>query len=108
MESISVVPAGIIELEIQQMYEDLNYVMWDGSWSHFEFQNRDGGVEDLKRFRQYEINVSSTYGMAAITCVVYTGDVRNPMISFTEGVNTYRIILILMEEKDGDQIIVGM
>ena len=107
-EPVSVAPTEIIELEIRQMYEDFNYVMGDGSWSHFEFQSRDGGVEDLKRFRQYEVNVSSTYGVAVTTYVVYTGNVRNPMTSFTEGVNTYRIIPILMGEKDGDQIIAGV
>lgn len=107
-EPVSVAPTEIIELEIRQMYEDFNYVMRDGSWSHFEFQSRDGGVEDLKRFRQYEASVSNAYGVAVTTYVVYTGNVRNPVTSFTEGVNTYRIVPILMGEKDGDQVIAGV
>ena len=107
-EPVSVAPTEVIELEIRQMYEDFNYVMGDGSWSHFEFQSRDGGVKDLKRFRQYEANVSNTYDVAVTTYVVYTGNVRNPVTSFTEGVNTYRVVPILMGEKDGDQVIRGV
>ena len=107
-EPAGVAPTEIIELEIRQMYEDFNYVMQDGSWSHFEFQSRDGGVEDLKRFRHYEENVSYAYGVAVTTYVVYTGNVRNPVTSFTEGVNTYRVVPILMGEKDGDQVIRGV
>lgn len=71
----------------------------------FEFQSHDGGVEDLKRFRQYEANVSSAYGVVVVTYVVYTGNVKNPVTSITEGINTYRIVPILMGEKNGDQVI---
>ncbi len=104
-EPVGVAPTEIIELEIRQMYEDFNYVMRDGSWAHFEFQSRDGGPADLKRFRQYEANISSTYGVAVTTYVVYTGNVKHPVTSITEGVNTYRIVPILMGERDGDQAI---
>lgn len=104
-EPLRVAPTEIIELEIRQMYEDFNYEMPDSSWAHFEFQSHDGGVEDLKRFRQYEANVSSAYGVVVVTYVVYTGNVKNPVTSITEGINTYRIVPILMGEKDGDQVI---
>lgn len=104
-EPVRVAPAEIIELEIRQMYEDFNYEMRDNSWAHFEFQSSDGGIDDLRRFRQYEANVSSAYGVAVTTYVVYTGNVKNPVTSITEGVNTYRIVPILMGEKDGDQVI---
>ena len=96
---------SFIELETEQRYDDFNYVMQDGSWVHFEFRSRDGGVEDLKQFRQYEASISYKYDVAVTTYVIYTGNVRNPMTSFTEGVNTYQVVPILMGEKDGDQVI---
>lgn len=102
---IRMAPTEIIELEMKQMYEDFNYEMQDGSWIHFEFQSSDGKIEDLRRFRQYEANASSTHGVAVTTYVVYTGNVTNPMTSFTEGINTYRVIPILMGDRDGDQVI---
>lgn len=102
---VRVAPTEMIELEIRQMYEDFNYEMPDGSWAHFEFQSSDGGEEDLKRFRQYEANASSAYGVAVTTYVVYTGNVKSPVTSITEGINTYRIVPVLMGKKDGDKVI---
>ncbi len=72
------------------------------------FQSSDGGEEDLKRFRQYEANASVIHGVKMTTYVVYTGNVKNPVTSITEGINSYRVIPILMGEKDGDVIIAGV
>lgn len=47
-------PTESIHMEVKKFYEDINLVMEDGSWKHFEFQSTDGGIPDLKRFRVYE------------------------------------------------------
>ena len=37
--------------------------------------------------------------------MVYSGNVINPITSITEGINTYRIIPILLNNKNADRII---
>ena len=43
--------------------------------------------------------------MEVVTYVVYSGNVINPTTSITEGINTYRIIPILLNNKNADRII---
>lgn len=94
----------LIQLEVHKMYEDFNLIMEDGTCKHFEFQGKNGGVKDLKRFRAYEANASYQYGMAVETYVLYSGNIRNPMTEFTEGFNTYRIHPIIMKDHSCDAL----
>ncbi|MCD7923072.1 MAG: hypothetical protein LUE14_01725 [Clostridiales bacterium] len=100
---IRAAPAETVQLELHKSFEDFNLVMEDGSWKHFEFQSTNGGMEDLKRFRVYEANLSYQYGVRVTTYVLFSGGIKNPMTSFTEGVNTYRICPIIMQGKDADR-----
>ena len=70
--------------------------MEDGSWSHFEFQSKNEGLEGLKRFRVYEAMTSYQHKVKVTTYVLFSGTIKNPMTEFTEGVNTYRIQPIIM------------
>ena len=79
--------------------------MEDGTWKHFEFQSTDGGIEDLKRFRSYESVASYTHGVEITTYVLYSGQIKNPVTEFTEGINTYRVIPIVMQDMNADQLI---
>ena len=54
-------PTELVHMELKKFYEDMNLVMEDGTWKHFEFQSTDGGIHDLKRFRVYEAIASSDY-----------------------------------------------
>lgn len=82
--------------------------MEDGTWKHFEFQSTNEGLAGLKRFRAYESLTSYQYKVSIETYVLYSGTIRNPMTEFTEGLNTYRIIPIIMRNNDADELIRGL
>lgn len=90
-------PTEIVHLDIKKYYEDLNLVMKDGSWAHFEFQSTDKGIKDLKRFRSYEALTSQQYDVVVRTYVLYSGNISHPITEFTEGFNTYRVQPIIMK-----------
>ena len=102
---VSAVPTESIYLELKKQYQDFNFVMEDGTWKHFEFQSTDGGIEDLKRFRSFESVASYTHGVEITTYVLYSGQIKNPETEFTEGINTYRIIPIIMQDMNADQLL---
>ena len=96
---ISSAPTESIVLNLKKFYEDINLIMEDGTWKHFEFQSKNEGIPSLKRFRSYE---------AVTTYVLYSGNIQNPVTSFTEGINTYHVIPIIMKDhsaaKPGDEL----
>ena len=98
-------PTESIHLEMKKLFEDFNLIMEDGSWKHFEFQSKNEGIEGLKRFRVYEAMASYQYKAAITTYVLYSGNILNPITEFTEGANTFRVIPIIMRERDADLLI---
>lgn len=76
----------MVRLEIQNFFQNFNLLMEDDSWKHFEFHSTDDGFEDLKCFRVYEAVTSYQNGV--------------PVTQFTEGINTYRVQPIIMQNKD--------
>ena len=93
---ISSAPTESIVLNLKKFYEDINLIMEDGTWKHFEFQSKNEGIPGLKRFRSYE---------AVTTYVLYSGNIQNPVTSFTEGINTYHVIPIIMKDHSADDLI---
>ena len=67
---ISSAPTESIVLNLKKFYEDINLIMEDGTWKHFEFQSKNEGIPGLKRFRSYE---------AVTTYVLYSGNIQNPV-----------------------------
>ena len=65
--------------------------MDDGTWKHFEFQSTNEGILGLKRFRTYEAITSYQNNVSVTTYVLFSGEIKNPVTEFTEGINTYRI-----------------
>ena len=104
-KAIAIAPTELVHLDLKKLYQDFNMVMEDWSWSHFEFQSKDGGIEDLKRFRVYESITSYQYHVPVTTYVLYSGQVKNPVTEFSEGCNTYRVIPIILQDYDADKII---
>ena len=51
---VSSAPTESIVLNLKKFYEDINLIMEDGTWKHFEFQSKNEGIPGLKRFRSYE------------------------------------------------------
>lgn len=101
----SIAPTELVQLEIKKLFQDFNLVMEDGSWKHFEFQSTNEEIEGLKRFRSYEALASYQYHVSVTTYVLFSGSIRHPVTEFTEGVNTYRVIPIIMREKSADELI---
>lgn len=101
----SIAPTELVQLEIKKLFQDFNLVMEDGSWKHFEFQSTNEGIEGLKRFRSYEALASYQYHVSVTTYVLFSGSIRHPVTEFTEGMNTYRVIPIIMREKSADELI---
>lgn len=97
-------PTESVRLEIRRQAEDFNYKTGENKILHFEFQSKNGGKKDLRRFRSYEVALADTYGMEVITYVIFSGNVRNPMTSLKEGINTYQVVPVTLRNKDADEI----
>lgn len=94
----------ITRLELQKYYQDFNYVMKDGSWTHLEFQSTDGGKKDLKRFRAYEAVTSHQNDVDVQTYVLYSGNIDNPVTELKTGFNTYCVKPIIMKGRRAEEV----
>ena len=103
-KAVAIAPTEAVHLELKKLLQDLNMVMEDGLWIHFEFQSKNEGLEGLKRFRVYEAVTSYQYKVKITTYVLFSGKIQNPMTEFTEGVNTYRIQPIIMTKFNVDEL----
>lgn len=101
-------PTELVHLDLQKLSQDFNLVMEDGSWKHFEFQSTNEGLAGLKRFRSYEALASYQHRVEVITYVLYSGMIKNPMTEFREGINTFRVVPIIMRDKNADQLIADL
>lgn len=98
----SLAPTELIHLDIKKLYQDMNFIMEDGTWKHFEFQSTNEGLDGLKRFRTYEALTSYQYKVEVTTYVLYSGKIKRPMTQFTEGINTYQVQPIVMQKENAD------
>lgn len=97
-------PTEITHLELKKFYQDFNFIMKDGSWTHFEFQSTDKGIKDLKRFRSYEALTSQQFDVDVRTYVLYSGTIETPKTEFTSGFNTYRVKPIIMKGRRAEDV----
>ncbi len=105
---IGYAPTEVVHLEVKRLLQDFNLIMSDGSWKHFEFQSKNEGIEGLRRYRSYEALTSYQYKVPVTTYVLFSGSIRNPMTELKEGENTYRIIPIIMQNKNADGVLDGL
>ena len=105
---IGIAPTESTILEFHKYFQDNNLIMEDGSWKHFEFQSSSKGIKDLKRFRSYEAVISYQYNVSVTTCVLFSGKIKNPVTEFTEGLNTYRIMPIIMADWNADEFLIEL
>ena len=97
-------PTEIVHLDLRTLHQDLNLIMKDNSWAHFEFQSTNKGITDLKRFRTYEALTSEQYDVDVRTYVLYSGNIKNPVTEFTSGFNTYRVHPIIMKGRRAEEV----
>ena len=105
---IGIAPTESTILEFHKCFQDNNLIMEDGSWKHFEFQSSSKCIKDLKRFRSYEAVISYQYNVSVTTCVLFSGKIKNPVTEFTEGLNTYRIMPIIMADWNADEFVIEL
>ena len=94
----------ITHLELKKYYQDFNYVMKDGSWTHLEFQSTDGGEKDLRRFRAYEAVTAHQNEVDVRTYVLYSGSIDHPVTELKTGFNTYCVRPIIMKGHRAEEI----
>lgn len=105
---VAIGPTELVHLDVKKLFQDFNLIMADGKWKHFEFQSKNEGVEGLKRFRAYEAVTSYQYKVEVSTYVLYSGNIKNPMTELKQGGSTYRIIPIIMKDRDADKLIAAL
>ena len=94
----------LTHLELKKYYQDFNYVMKDGSWTHLEFQSTDNGAKDLKRFRAYEALTSHQNDVDVKTYVLYSGTIKDPVTELKCGFNTYCVRPIIMKGHRAEEV----
>lgn len=104
-KAVGIEATELVHLDVKKFHEDFNFVMEDSSWVHFEFQSTNEGLDGLKRFRVYEAVASYQNKVAITTYVLFSGKIKKPMAEFTEGVNTFRIVPVIMQNSNADQLI---
>lgn len=99
-----VAPTEQIHLEVRRLEEDFNFAMEDGTLRHLEFESDSIVTKDLRRFREYEAYMSMAYQTPVITSVICTSDVKVLKDTLTEGLNSYRIEVIRLKDRDADTL----
>ena len=98
-------PTETVKVETRHLYEDFLYEMENGSLYHFEFESDAITAADLRRFREYEATTSAVYAAPVITYVICSSGVRSLQDSITEGINTYRVKVIRLKDRNADRIL---
>ena len=91
-------------VEFKRLFQDFNYLMEDGSCSHFEFESDRISTDDLRRFRAYEAVTSYTYNKPVTTHVICSANVKNPLSHLKEGINEYHVNMIRLRDGDADEV----
>ena len=79
------------------------HVMENGELYHFEFESDRIRLSDLKRFREYEAATSRIFDVPVTTYVVCSARVVNePLCELREGINTYRVKVVMLRSQDAD------
>lgn len=102
---VSICPTELVDIKLSNFYQDFNFSMDDGTWKHFEFESGRITRKKMKRFRSYEAVASYQYNKEITTYVLCSGGMKKPRKKLKTGINTYRIIPIMMKEKDAGALI---
>ena len=100
-----VAPTEAVFLEVKDFLADFNYEMADGTWKRLEFESDSISAEDLRRFRAWEAVVSYQYKTEVSTCVLCSSEAQVLRDSLTEGMNTYRVQIVRMKDRNADRMI---
>ena len=98
-------PTEAIEIHIDNLYMDYNFLTTEDVIVHIEFQTTEDHVtDDLMRFHVYEAILMRKEKKKVITYVIYSGRIENVKTELECGIHTYRVNPIYLTGHDADEI----
>ena len=98
-------PTEAIEIHIDNLYMDYNFLTTEDVIVHIEFQTTEDHVTDnLMRFHVYEALLMRKEKKKVITYVIYSGRIENVKTELECGIHTYRVNPIYLTGHDADEI----
>ena len=104
-EFIDSKPTEAIEIHIDNLYMDYNFLTTEDVIVHIEFQTTEDHVtDDLMRFHVYEALLMRKEKKKVITYVIYSGGIEKAKTELECGIHTYRVNPIYLTGHDADEI----
>ena len=98
-------PTEAIEIHIDNLYMDYNFLTTEDVIVHIEFQTTEDHVtDDLMRFHVYEALLMRKEKKKVITYVIYSGGIEKVRTELECGIHTYRVNPIYLTGHDADEI----
>ena len=104
-EFVDGTPTEVVEIHIDNLYMDYNFLTTEDRIVHIEFQTtNDHIIDDLLRFRVYEALLARKEKKKVITYVIFSGEIENAKTELDCGIYTYRVNPIYLTGQDADEI----
>lgn len=104
-EFVDGTPTEVVEIHIDNLYMDYNFLTTEDRIVHIEFQTtNDHIIDDLLRFRVYEALLARKEKKKVITYVIFSGEIENAKTELDCGIYTYRVNPIYLTGHDADEI----
>lgn len=98
-------PTEVVDIHIDNLYMDYNFLTTENSIVHIEFQTTDDHImDDLMRFRVYEALLARKEKKKVITYVIFSGKIKNVKTELDCGIHTYRVSPIYLTGYNADEI----
>ena len=104
-EFIDSKPTEAIEIHIDNLYMDYNFLTTEDVIVHIEFQTTEDHVtDDLMRFHVYEAILMRKEKKKVITYVIYSGGIKKVKTKLDCGIYTYQVNPVYLTGHDADEI----
>lgn len=98
-------PTEAIEIHIDNLYMDYNFLTTEDVIIHIEFQiTGDHVTDDLMRFHVYEAILMRKEKKKVITYVIYSGGIKKVKTKLDCGIYTYQVNPVYLTGHDADEI----
>ena len=98
-------PTEAVEIHIDNLYMDYNFLTTEDVIVHIEFQTTEDHItDDLMRFHVYEALLMRKEKKKVITYVIYSGGIENAKTELDCGIYTYQVNPIYLTGHDADEI----
>ena len=98
-------PTEAVEIHIDNLYMDYNFLTTEDVIVHIEFQTTEDHVtDDLMRFHVYEAILMRKEKKKVITYVIYSGGIKKVKTKLDCGIYTYQVNPVYLTGHDADEI----